>query len=288
MWKAVSPLPAAALAVVLFSSPPPAPLESNGEPLLPRYEFLHALGAAEQNMVADYYWIGAIQQLGIARDRYGYGNVYYYADLVTDLDPGFYWVYAFAATAVTYNLGHEHWVNTDESTRIVLKGLSRFPNDRYLSLLYAYNLMYFSHEYREAGLIVRRLSTTPGAPSYLAPLATRLLAQGGEFNTALEFAETLRNNAQDDQSREFYDRRVKEIRLEAILQRIDAASEAYFKQYGRLAPGLNSLVAAKFLPPLPPDPLGGTLFLDKTGRGESTAEKHRLEVYGLENAAPAP
>lgn len=286
IWKPVASLGASILTVALLVRPPPPPGSSREQPLLPRKEFLHVLGAAVQPMVADLYWLEAIQQLGIAHDAQSYGATYYFVDLTTDLDPLFEQAYGFGAVSVTYNFGHEHWVNTGESTQLVRKGLQFFPTDIGLRFLLAYNLMYYEHRFKEAADIVEALSKLPHAPSYLAGLATRLYAQGGDFDAALTFAENLRDAAKDDASRGFFDRRVKEIQLERILKQVDMASAAFRARNGRLASSIDELIIQGFLSSLPPDPLGGEIQLDGQGRGESTAENHRLELYGAESTLP--
>lgn len=271
-----------------LAQPPAAPAPSAEAPLLPRAEFLHALGASVQPMVADFYWLEAIQALGLAHNAKTYRDVYFYVDLATDLDPQFYDAYTFGAVSVTYNLGHWNWVNTAESSQLIRKGLQFFPRDAPLLFLLSYNLMYYDHQFKEAADIVKDLSQRRNAPSFLAPLATRLYAQGGSFEAATAFAEAMRDSAKDDATRDLFEERVKQIKLEKILQEIDRASSSFKEKNGRLARSIEELQAQGFLGELPPDPLEGTLELGADGRGESTAETHRLEVYGAESSLPSP
>jgi hypothetical protein len=285
-WKTLALLVAGLTGVALTARPPPPPAPKDQAPLLPRKEFLHALGAAVQPMVADLYWLEAIQQMGYAHDAQSYGATYYYVDLATDLAPLFYEPYPFGAVSVTYNLGHEHWVNTDESTHLLHKGLQHHPKDSRLRFMLAYNLMYYEHRFREAGDIVKELSRRPHAPKYLAALATRLYAQSGAFDSALTFAQALRDSARDEASRKFFEKRIREIHLEKVLQEVDAASAAFRKRTGRLAHDVDELIQSGLLRERPQDPLGGEIRLDSAGRGESTSVKHRLQVYGAESSLP--
>src|SRR5438045_4724061 len=117
------------VAVALLSAPPPrrAGKGPHQPPLLPRPELLHALFAAEQTMVADYYWVRTTEAAGAAATPEEYRDVADYASLVADLDPDFAYLYVFAGVVVPVNLGRDHWVNTEESTRILERGVQRHP-----------------------------------------------------------------------------------------------------------------------------------------------------------------
>ncbi len=179
------------LAVAVLARPPAKSRErSTSAQLLPRKELLQIVGAAYRPLIADYFWIQTLQATGKASNRYEYRDIYDYADMVTDVDPMFQYVYGFAGTAVTFNLGRETWVNTEESTRILQKGLRQFPQDVYMRILLAFNYSYFHYEPLRAARLLEETSRLPGAPSYLSALATRLYAQSGEFNAGLILAQS--------------------------------------------------------------------------------------------------
>ncbi len=129
------------IAVVAALSGPPALSRHEYEPpLLPRPELLKVLGNAQRHMLADYYWVLTTEATGRAYSRYEYRDIADYAEIVSELDPKFRYIYVFAGVSVPYNLGRETWVNTDESTRILSKGFLQFPDYVYLRILLAYNL----------------------------------------------------------------------------------------------------------------------------------------------------
>jgi hypothetical protein len=272
---------ACALVVPLasLSRPPAAP--TRGEhlgPVLPQRQFLEVIGAPFPQLMADYYWIQTIQAVGRARYAEEYVDAYYFANLLTDLDPGFHAAYSFAGAAVPYNRGRETWVNTELSTRLLEKGRSVFPGDLSLNVLLAYNLSYFHGEYRRAADVLSAASQLPGAPSYLSALATRLYAQSGSFDSGLALAESLRDSARDQETRAFFDRRVKEIALERELSRVEEAWRGFNRRRGRGA-SISELVASGDLDGLPSDPLGGVIVVDENGRASSTSQERRLEIH---------
>jgi hypothetical protein len=270
--------------VAAFARPPAK--EVRGEhrsPLLPREEFLHLIGASNQQLVADYFWIQAIHAVGAAQTAAEYRDIFFYADLVTDLDPAFKFVYRFCGPAIPLNMGREVWVNTLESTQLLEKGVQAHPKDVLLRILLAYNLSYYHKNYRYAASLVEETAKLPGAPRYLNALATRLYAQSGDIDAGLALAHSIYNTAEDPETREAFDRRIKELQLERILRQIDSAVAAYAKREGHLPAQVQELVKWGDLPALPSDPLGGDLTLATDGHSQSTALARRLTLYSPTN-----
>lgn len=262
--------------VAAFAEPPARRRTESGRPLLPRLEFLRTFGASQQPLITTYLWLQTLQSIGAALTEQEYRDVYEYANLVTDLDPLLYFAYTFAGLTISFNRGRETWVNTAESTAILEKGLKAYPHDPSLKAYLAYNLAYFHHDYRRAGLLLKEIADVPGAPPYVGPLATRLLAQGGDFDSGLALAQTLRDSAADAETRAAFARRVKEIELERVLQTVDGANEKYRQRTGHWAATIAELLLSGDLPVPPIDPLGGTISIDPDGRARSTSEVKRL------------
>ena len=271
-----------AVAVVLVTLTPPE-RNSAGQPheppLLPKASLVRIAGRAFLPLLADYYWLAAIQATGKANTAPEYLDVADYAQLITDLDPDFGYVYQFAGVVVPVNLGRETWMNTKESTAILEKGVAHFPKLPFLRTLLAYNLSVFDQEYARAAQMLEEASKLPGAPSYLPLLATRLYAQAGAFEAASAFANQFANSAEDPGTRAAFTHRTKEIELERILQTLDGQVAAFRERTGRLPENLQELVSVGALPAIPPDPLEGEIYLGTDGRTYSTSQSHRLEVY---------
>ncbi|GEL71764.1 ABC transporter [Myxococcus virescens] len=269
----------AVCSVGLLAEKPGKPLRTKDGPVLPRRELLQILGAAQSPLLADFYWIQAIQQVGRANTDTEYRDVFFYADFATDLDPKFRYVYEFGAIATPFNLGREQWVNTDLSSRLLVKGLAQFPDDRRFLFQLAYNKMTYERDYQGAAELLTRLSRFPDIPRYVAHLATRLYAQAGSFDTGLQMAEMLRDSAEDDESRAFYEHRIKEILRERVLTQIDDAISAFQRDRGELPKTVPALVRSGYLRAMPEDPLEGQFFIDRRGRARSTSGLYRLEMY---------
>ncbi|WP_043429521.1 hypothetical protein [Cystobacter fuscus] len=270
----------ALLALLLLVDPPRKPPRgAHQEVLLPREDVLRAVGRGYIQLIADYLWIQLVQTAGRARTAEEYRDLYPYADLITDLDPHFDMVYRFAAGALPTNLGRETWVNTEESSRLLRKGLELFPDDLKMNMLLAYNLSTFDKNYREAAQVAERASRLPGAPAYLSQLATRLYAQAGSVDAGLALAQSLVDSAEDEATRQLFEQRIRDLELEAELQRVDAAIARFRETFGATPPDVDTLSWLGFLPEPPHDPQGGGFFIGSDGRAYSTTQQRRLEIF---------
>lgn len=274
--------------VIVLTLTPPEQTRTgdHGPPLLPRASLLRVAGRAFLPLVADYYWLAAIQATAKANSEAGYRDIANYAQLITDLDPDFAYVYQFGGVMVPYNHGRETWTNTRESTALLEKGVARFPGSVMLRTLLGYNYSVFQKEYVRAARLLEETARLPGAPRYLPFLATRLYAQAGAFDAASAFADHFAATAEDPGTRAAFEHRTREIALERILQSVDRAVVTFQERYGRLPKNLPELVSSGSVAGLPADPLGGELYLGTDGRTYSTSQEHRLEVYDPLKEAP--
>jgi hypothetical protein len=277
VWPLV--LLASAMVVALSATPPQLAQQTAAKhlpPLLPRVEVIRALGAPILYTVVDYYWIQTIQAVGVASTVEQYRDIYDYAQFVTELDPRFLHVYPFTGAVIPVAVGRGKWANTEESTRILEKGVAQYPEHVYMRLLLSYNLTVFHQDYKRAAKVLEETARLPGAPEHVLGLATRLYAQAGDFDAGLALASSLADSGEDPEVRELFAQRVVELQLERVLDQVDEATSAYRKRQGRLPPNVRALVDAGDLPAMPEDPLGGSIFLDERGRARSSAQQKRL------------
>ncbi|AKJ06658.1 Hypothetical protein AA314_08284 [Archangium gephyra] len=244
---------------------------------------MRLVGRGYLELVADYFWLQTIQATGRAVVAEEYGDIYPYAELTTDLDPKFGLVYVFAGGALPTNTGREIWANTDESTRLLRKGLKMFPDDLKMHMLLAYNLSAFHKQYQEAAQVLERASRLPGAPSYLPALATRLYAQSGSVDAGLALARSLADAADDEETRELFKQRVRELELEGELRHVEASIDRFRQEFGTAPPDVETLLWLGFLDRPPYDPQGGGFFIGADERAYSQTQQRRLEIFTPDN-----
>jgi hypothetical protein len=251
--------------------------------MLPRIEALRIMGKPWINLVADYYWIQTIQAVGVAQTVKEYRDIYDYATLTTELDPNFRQPYLFAGTVMTVPTGRGKWANVAESVKLLEKGYERFPNYVTLPIILAYSYSTYLKNYQRAGEILREAAKLPNAPPHLGPLATRMFAQAGEFDTALAFATTIAETTDDPEVRKQFEERVKALHLERVLAFVDRAVTAFQEKEQRLPTTVDELIQKGLLPGAPPDPMGGIIVLDKKGRARSSVQSRRITDFAMED-----
>jgi len=248
-------------------------------PLLPRVEWLHWIGAAYAELLADYYWIQTTHQTGEAQTVWDYKNIYPYARMTTELDPSFRYPYIFAAAVLPCAIGHGKFANTAESTDMLERALVQFPDNIQVRISLAYNWSVFDRNYRRAARLAEETSHLPGAPAYLGPLASRLYAQGGDIEAGIAFTRTLAQSAEDPETRDAMEKRLKDLELEGELQAVDRAAGFYRARVGHAPTDIETLLKSGDLDHAPTDPLGGVVFIGEEGRAHSSRLDRRLEVY---------
>ncbi len=245
-------------------------------------QLLKVLWAGFHALAADFYWVRTCEQMGMASKAEEYRDVGVWANLATDLDPKFKLIYGFAAVAMPFNLGRNNWVNGDESTAMLRKGLEQYPHEYWFEFLLAHNLIFYQKDFVAAGSLLKEISERPNAPAFLHQLATRVLAQGGEIDAAIEFARSGMAAAQDEDGRETFAFRIKQLETERVLQAVDRAIAQFREQEQRLPTGVIELLTRGVLNEMPIDPSRGDIYIDRKGRARSTFEGRRLEVLSSE------
>lgn len=197
------------------------------------------------NVMADFYWVKALQYFTDptqARNRFK--NLADYLDLVVGIDPDYEYAYKFAALAIPYDSGRFHFVNTTRATSFLERGIARFPNNWQLHFLLGYHYLNFSQNPIRAAEQFAAAAKLPGAPSYFAPFAARLMAVGGEVDRAIEFTTQELNNNPTPELEALLKSRLVDLKVEKELRRIEAAAKAFLARNGRPAVSLDELIAA--------------------------------------------
>ncbi len=171
-------------------------------------EFLQRASLSNASLLADLYWIRAIQYYGGGRRSKApnerYGLLYPLLDITTTLDPKFTIAYRFGAVFLTEKPPGGPG-RPDQAIALLEKGMRHDP----AKWQYAHDLgfvYYWSlHDYRKAAAAFQRGANMPGAPWWLRSLAAIVWGKGGDRETSrrlwMQIYETadnewLRNNAQ--------------------------------------------------------------------------------------------
>ncbi len=245
--------------------------------MTPNIQLVLALGKSQIPLVADLYWIRSIALTTELRTPNQGKVLIRWCRFVSELDPQFVWPYLLGGLLGVMSTDAQTHYNVNEANELLAAGLERLPDEPRLAIFLSYNQLELQHDSKAAAQTLRRGSMGPRAPPFMAQLATRLMAQSGDFDSAREFAFQLANS-QDELSRAFFQRRLQEIERDEGLARAQAAVDTYRAARGRPPESLLQLSLEGFLPEIPVDPLGGTLSIDPVTGIVSSTSGSRLKA----------
>ncbi|MEW5742226.1 MAG: hypothetical protein AB1938_25140 [Myxococcota bacterium] len=261
--------------LVATSRPPRALVLTSATSAVPDADVVRVLARSHLAMVTDLYWI-RMTALGARANRPDEGRALIaWGEFVTDLDPTMFWAYAMGGILGGMRLGGVSY-NGAEAVHLLEKG-TRHLDDPRLFIYCSYAQLNLLDDPEGAAGTLMRGATKPGAPPFMAALATRLLAQEGHFERARTFAETMAQS-EDPTTRETFELRLKEIERERVLTQVEAAAQTYAQRFGHVPASLATLVAEGLLAEYPVDPLGGSISLAPDGQVTVTSGA-RLRVF---------
>jgi tetratricopeptide (TPR) repeat protein len=243
---------------------------------LPKGEYLKVVVLGYRQAVADLIWIKAVQHLGERKPSIqSYLWAYHAADVLTDLDPKFAFVYQSVGTVLGV------WAERpNESIAILTKGMAHNPTVWELPFFVGYDYYYLLNQPREASRFFQRAAEIPGSPDYLPRLAVRMSVEAGDHAAALEFLQRLYVQTNDERVRAGLQRRILEVQTEQGIRQLEDAVRQYRSRYGGWPKSLDDLVRRGVLTALPAEPLGGAYELNfETGAVSSTRLKERMRVF---------
>jgi tetratricopeptide (TPR) repeat protein len=226
------------------------------------------LALSYDSLLADIYWIRALQYFGSTRlsnttDK-RYPLLYPLLDFTTSLDPHFDIAYRFGAIFLAEpepgGAGRP-----DQALALLQKGLRTQPDKWQFAHDIGFIYYWWLRDYPAAAEWFGRASKLPDSPNWLPVLAAVVLARGGERASSRQLWEGIRNDA----SLEEYLRNQATFRLQQLdaLDQLDALQRLtarYAMQYGKAASSWNELGRAGYLRQVPVDPSGTPYEIDPT------------------------
>ena len=223
-----------------------------GDPFVPRPEVAKLSSVGFHGVMADYYWIQAVQIVGGSMRPEDQGTLLgRFIDVVTTVDPWVGHPYRFAAIWLT---GSEEDVR--QANRLLERSLSYHPDDWRNRFYLGFNHFYYLEENEPAAHWLEEAAKIESAPRFLAGLAARLRAGTGGLEVAGGMIRRLLAETQDPYARAEYEKMLDEIETERRARFLDAAREAYRKGHGEDIRAVGDLLKGPHpvLAQLPPEP----------------------------------
>jgi hypothetical protein len=259
-----------------------SPTATESESFVPNPERARFAALGFKSLVADLYWLQAVQILGGARSNFDDQNVVLaqLVDVTTAVDPWVDHPYRFAAVWLT-----DSEENVRRANRLLERGVSYHPLDWRNRYYLGFNHFFYLEDPTTAAQILSTAVSLKGAPKYLGALTGRLEADRAGLESAAAFLIEMADSAVDGYSRAEYLKALDEIEVERLARVLDDAREAFARRLGRdlervaeLSAGPDPVLSR--LPPAHPHFPGFEWTLDdESGQIVSTFYKTRYRVH---------
>ncbi len=203
----------------------------------PRQLRLAALGF--ESVVANYYWLQALQVVGEHRgdtERHA-GVLARMVELVTGLDPWVDHPYRFAALWLT-----DSPESVRRANRLLERGILYHPHEWRNAYYLGFNRFFYLEENAQAADALARAAALPGSPNYLAALAVRLRSEQGGLELAEQALLRLLRETDDEYARAEYAKALDEIETERRARLLDAARYRFHERRGRDIESVSELL----------------------------------------------
>lgn len=164
-------------------------------------EFMKRAALSYDSIVADLYWIRAVQHYGQTKLSTAaskqYDLLFPLLALTTSLDPRFNIAYRFGAIflAESYPAGAGR---PDQAIALLQMGLGEQPGKWEFAQDIGFVHYWFRHDYVQAAEWFTRASEMPGAPNWLSPMAAVTLARGGNRESSRRLWREVLSNSDAD------------------------------------------------------------------------------------------
>ena len=251
-------------------------------------EVMRRAALSYDTLLADVYWIRALQHYGGERQKAGherrYELLYPLLNLTTTLDPRFNIAYRFGAIFLAEprpgGAGRP-----DQAIALLKKGIVLNPNkwEYYQDI----GFIYYWHlrDYQQAADWFERGGDLPGSPFWLKSWAAVMLTRGGNRDASRALWTQIGQNEESD-----WLRRMSRIRLQQLdaLDQIDVLKrfvDDFTKRTGQRAESWEQLIAARAVRGIPLDPSGTPYELNPESGEIGVAQDSELWPLPTEPAA---
>lgn len=258
-----------------------------GDPFIPRPEVAKLSSLGFHTVMADYYWLQAVQIVGGSMRPEDEGTLLgRFIDVVTTVDPWVGHPYRFAAVWLT---GSE--ADVRQANRLLERSLAYHPDEWRNRFYLGFNHFYYLQENERAAHWLAEAAKSDDAPRYLAGLAARLKAGEAGIEVAAGMIQRLLAGTDDPYARAEYEKMLEEIETERRARFLDAARAAYRTGHGRDIESVEDLLAGPYpvLGKLPPEPHDWEWVIsEKTGEIVSSyyGRRYRPHFSGAESVVP--
>jgi tetratricopeptide (TPR) repeat protein len=253
---------------------------------VPSGTLLEKLSLSFDAVVADLYWIRAIQHYGgdrLSARVQRFELLYPLLDITTSLDPMFSIAYRFGAIFLSepYPGGAGR---PELAIKLLEKGIRAQPEkwQYYEDTGFIY---YQLRDYKAAARAFEKGADVPGAPWWMRSMAAITLTRGGSREASRFLWQQILGETRDPWLRDNATMRLMQIDALDQIDQLSAIVREYARRAGRLPDSWERLVAAGLLPGPPVDPTGVPYVLNRTTGEVTLTPASKLAPLPADSAA---
>ena len=242
-------------------------------------EFMKRAALSYDSLVADVYWIRAVQHFGQTKLSKAEGKQYDLLlpllDLATSLDPRFNIAYRFGAIflAEDYPGGAGR---PDQAIALLQKGLEQQPGKWEFAQDIGFVHYWWRKDYPQAAEWFTRAGAMPGAPNWLPAVAAVTLARGGHRDSSRRLWQEVLNSADADWLTTQARFRLSQLDAMDQIDTLERVVSLYAQRTGSPPRTWLDLVRAGYVRGLPVDPERHQYQLDPTSGAVTLSERSPL------------
>ena len=250
-------------------------------------EAVTRLALSYQSLLADLYWIRAVQHYGstklLSDPNKQYDLLYPLLDLATTLDPRFNVAYSFGSIFLAEPPPGGPG-RPDLAITLLEKGLRAQPRKWEFAQSIGFVQYWWLQDYDEAAAWFAKAAALPNAPIWIGPLAATTLAQGGRRESSRLLWQHIARTAEDAWFRNEAARRLRQLDAMDQLDQLRQVIALFQQRAGRAASGWEELRRAGYLRGVPMDPTGTPV--DPTGTPYRFESGLEASAVGLDPSSP--
>jgi hypothetical protein len=193
-----------------------------------------------------------------------YKRIYQFLDTATRLNPYNSDCYHFGQAILTWDGGMIKEVNG-----LLMRGAKKRHWDFYLPFFLGFNHAFFLKDPVNGARFMAEAARLNPEATHFPTLASRLYYQGDQTDLAISYLKTVYKGTRTEAVRKGIRIRIEALERIAFLER---SVDEYGRRHGRPPGELEELVRSGMLRSIPPDPYGGSFYLDqRDGRIKTTS-----------------
>lgn len=237
--------------------------------------YLRALSLGFDEVVADVLWLRFVQSIPNApppaAERIWLSNQ---VKSIVELDPAFTAVYERGTSILAVMV-----VAPQAAREVAERGIERTPGTWRMPFLAGYVCFYELRDMACGADYMRLVTTIPGHPIWVRPLAARLTTASGQYDASIEFLARWIEATPHESGKKYMRERLRQAILARDVDALSTAVDAYREREGATPAKIEDLVSAGILRGIPAEPFGGYYFLREDGSVGWTSQGKPLSPF---------